>query len=257
MAGNLHLTFRKMERYLSVKGYNKLYPLEVDGRGGEMTHFTGKLRKGNILTMVLMFSYIMAAYPGLAEAVSVGPYVDLAGGAGTFEWETSTAEFDVDTNSAAVGFALDTSPLGKKNFSYRLNVGFEGQELEDDYGVILDLGGIYMENVFCFTFLKKTNFRWWGGPLVRFGFYSGETETYYYLGDRYRDEHDYFQFGLGFATGVNIKVGGNVVLAPSTGVRFMGAGGTAEIINLDKNFSYQEDISGGFTNVFVNFALLF
>ena len=138
-----------------------------------------------------------------------------------------------------------------------MNVGFEGQEIEDDEGVILDLGGIYMENVFCFAFVQKKDFRWWGGPLVRFGFYSGETDTFYIAGTPYRQEHDYFQFGIGLATGLNIKVGGNVVLSPSVGLRFIGAGGTAEIINLSTNSRVEEDISGNSTNVFVNFALLF
>ncbi|MEN8142872.1 MAG: hypothetical protein ABFQ82_04670, partial [Thermodesulfobacteriota bacterium] len=121
-----------------------------------------------------------------------------------------------------------------------------------------DLGGIYMENVFGFTFIKKSDFRWWGGPLVRFGFYGGETETFYLGATPYKEEHDYFQLGIGFATGVNIKVGRSVILAPSAGVRFMGAGGTVDLIDLNTNSKVDgDDISGGVTNVFVNFALLF
>jgi hypothetical protein len=207
--------------------------------------------------MALMFSCGLVTVDR-AEAVSVGPYVDLAGGSGTLEWDFTGTEYDVDTSSAAVGFALDTGPIGKTIFSYRLNVGLEGQNLEDDSGFTRDLGGIYLENVFCFAFLKKPNFRWWGGPLVRFGFYSGETETYYDSGERYRDEYDTSQFGIGFASGVNIKVGRSVILAPSAGLRVIAVEGTVEAVNLDTNSrSPSLDISGGFTNVFVNFALLF
>ena len=216
-----------------------------------------KLRKGRMLAMAVMFSCALVTLAERAEAVSIGPYVDLAGGSGTFEWDTSAFEFDVDTSSVAVGFALDTDPTGTANFSYRMNVGLEGQEMEDDYGVTLDLGGLYMENVFGFAFVQSPNFRWWGGPLLRFGFYSGDTDTEYIGGTPYKQEHDYFQFGIGLVTGVNIKLGQSVILAPSFGVRYIGAGGTAEIINLDTNFRFEEDISGNFTNVFVNLALLF
>ncbi|MBE9521416.1 MAG: hypothetical protein IME97_09810, partial [Proteobacteria bacterium] len=178
-----------------------------------MTHLTRKLRVGSILAMALMLSFFLVAMTDRAEAVSMGPYVDVASGSGTLEWDFTGNEYDVDTSSVAVGFVLDTSPLGKTIFSYRLNVGLEGQELKDDYGLIRDLGGIYCENIFAFGFVKKTNLRWWGGPLVRFGFYSGETDTYVFSGDRWKDEYDIFQFGIGFVTGVNIKAGRVLVLA--------------------------------------------
>ena len=94
-----------------------------------------KLRKVIIWGLFLVFTCFLAGLPGRAEAVSVGPYVDLAGGSGEFEWDYSGYEFDVDTSTAAVGFALDTDPFGKNIFSYRLNVGFEEQVLEDDFGL--------------------------------------------------------------------------------------------------------------------------
>ena len=216
-----------------------------------------KLCMLNTLVMFLVvFSFLVMA-PINAEAVSMGPYVDVAGGSGTLEHDTGTIIFedDIETSSSAVGFALETSPLGPSNFSYRLNVGFEGQELEyEDSIFALDLGGIYCENIFAFAFVQNKNLRWWGGPLVRFGFYSGESDTFGGL----REDHDYFQFGVGLATGMNFKVGPALILTPSVGVRFMGAGGTAELVDASSGVVLDEaDTSASFTNVFVNFALLF
>lgn len=216
-----------------------------------------------VVALVLSFSNVALA------GVGIGPYIDLAGGGGEMEWDTagdgwgdigfSTETWDVDAGSGAIGFVLDTAPTGPSTFNYRLNVGLESQTLEDDYGIEMRMGGLVIENVFGFALVKKTNLRWWVGPLVRFGFYSGETDDYYYLGDRTKTEADLFEFGVGAVTGLNIPVGKSkkVILAPSAGVRFIGVGGEGTVTNLDTGTSFNDDISGGISTVFVNFALLF
>ncbi len=203
-----------------------------------------------------MFTSLGGTFADRAEAVSMGPYLDISSGSGSYEWDTSIVEFDVDTRATAIGFALDTA-TDQSNFNYRLNIGFEGQELEDEDNVTLDLNGITFENVFGFAFIQQPDLRWWAGPLIRIGFYSGDSDTYYYAGTPYKTEFDFFHFGFGVATGVNLKVSNNVVLAPSAGLRFIGASGTGTDINLDTNARYKDDLSGNSTNLFVNFAVLF
>ncbi len=217
------------------------------------------------LIVALVLSFSSAAVAG----VGIGPYVDLAGGSGEMEWDTAgngwgnvgfnTETWDVDAGSGAIGFVLDTAPTGPGAFNYRLNVGLESQTLEDSNGIEMQAGGLVIENVFGFALVKKPNLRWWAGPLVRFGFYSGETDDYYYLGDRTKTEADLFEFGVGAVTGLNIPVGKSkkVILAPSAGVRFIGVGGEGTVTNLDTGTSFNDDISGGISTVFVNFALLF
>lgn len=221
-----------------------------------MAHSTRELRVGKILVMAIMLTGLWGTVADRAEALSMGPYLDISSGSGSYEWDTSIVEFDVDTSSTAIGFALDTS-TDYSYFNYRLNIGFEGQELEDEFNDTLDLNGITFENVFGFAFVQQPGIRWWGGPLIRFGFYSGDTNTRYDALGPYRIEYDFFQFGFGVATGVNFKVSNTVVLAPSAGIRFIGAAGTGTEIDLITNTQYEEDITGNSTNIFLNFAVLF
>lgn len=223
-----------------------------------MRQIKGRMRLGRILIMALMCFAILGISVGRGEAkVSMGPYFDFSSGSGTFEWDSDGIEFDVDSRNAAVGFALD-STTDHSIFNYRLNIGIERQDLEDEYGDTLEMGGIVFDNVFGFAMVRQQNFRWWAGPLVRIGFYSGETDDYYdTYGDRSKTEVDLFEFGIGVATGINLRVGPHTLLAPSAGIRFIGASGTGTFKNFDLHTQYDDDLSGGMTNFFVNFSLLF
>jgi hypothetical protein len=212
---------------------------------------------GKICGLLLLVAVVYGC-PTPARAVGIGPYVDFSGGSGEFEWDRSNFEFDVDVATGAVGLAIDTAPTGRSYFNYRLNIGLEAQDLEDDSGTTMELGGLTIENVFCFTVANQPRLRWWVGPLVRLGFYSGETDFYYdSFGDLNRTEADLFEFGIGVATGLNIRVNRNLILAPSAGFRFIGASGEGEIINYTAGTRDEEDLTGGFSTLFVNFALLF
>ncbi|MCI5222289.1 MAG: hypothetical protein D3924_06345 [Candidatus Electrothrix sp. AR4] len=166
-------------------------------------------------------------------------------------------EFDIDTNSVAIGFVLDTAPTDQLFFNYRLNIGFEGQEIEDDFNRTLDVNGVIFENVFGFAFVQRQDFRWWAGPLVHIGINSGDRNTHDDAGIPYKDEYEFFQFGFGGITGVNFKVGDHVTLAPSIGFRFFAVSGTGTLTNLNTNVEYEEDLLGGSTSCFVNLAVLF
>lgn len=219
----------------------------------------GRIWRGTTVTLALLGAIFLGIYAGRAEAaVAMGPYLDLSSGSGTFEWDSDNYEFDVDSSSASVGFALDSTRSEYANFNYRLNIGIEGQALDDEYDSTIEMGGIVIDNIFGFALVRERDFRWWAGPSVRIGFYSGETdEQYDSYGDRYKTEVDLFEFGIGVATGISVRVAPHTYLAPSAGIRFIGASGTGTVKNYDRHSQYDDDLSGNTTNVFVNFALLF
>lgn len=191
-------------------------------------------------------------------ASGLGVFIDASGGgSGEFEWESDFNSRDVDSKAAAFGFVLDTAPTNEKAFNYRLNVGFARHELEDI--VKIKSKGIYAENIFGFALIKNEALRWWVGPLVRVGFYSGDTDTVQIgPGTLEKTELDYAEFGVGAVTGLNVKVG-NVILSPSIGVRFSGYAGEGEITTQNGfgTSSFKEDFEASATNIFANFALLF
>lgn len=224
-----------------------------------MSQAKGRLLLGRTLTLALVCAVILGVPAGRAEAaLAMGPYIDLSSGDGTFEWDSDFDDFDVDSSSAAIGFALDSAPTGPANFNYRLNIGIERQDLEDEFDDTLEMGGFVVESVFGFPLVRQQDFRWWAGPLVRIGFYSGETDDYYdSYGNRSRTEADLFELGIGLATGINVRIGPHTYLAPSAGVRFIGAAGEGTVKNLDQHTEFEDDLSGGMTTLFVNFSLLF
>ena len=198
-----------------------------------------------VLAAVLM---CMALGASRASAVGVGGYLELGGGSGEFEFsDIADSEFDVDAGYAGLGFVLDTSPGGTGVFSYRLNVGFEGLNLEDDTDDTLELGGFVIDNTFAFAVVRVPAVRVWVGPQLRLAFYSGET-------DDSNIEADLGAFGIGLAAGANIYPNphGRFALAPSLGFRRVGYGGEAE-----DEFGNTEDFEG-YTNLFyLNLAVLF
>jgi len=187
-------------------------------------------------------------------AVGLGVFVDGSEGSGEAEWDSEFDSWDIDSKTGAVGFVLDTSPTDESVFNYRLNVGFARQELEDENNVELKSNGIYAENIFGFAFIKKENFRWWAGPLVRVGYYSGDTGTVRTGTNTYRVDLDYAEFGIGAVTGLNFKAG-NVVLSPSVGFRISGYAGEGEI--RDEFGTFTDDIEAHSTNAFANFSVMF
>lgn len=211
------------------------------------------------MILALLGTVILAASVDNAEAVvAMGPYLDISSGSGNLEWDSDHSEFDVDASGGGVGFALDSTRGDQANFNYRLNVGFEGQNLKDETDLKMKMGGIVVENIFGFAIMRQPDMRWWAGPLLRIGFYSGETDDYYdTYGDRSKTEADLFEFGVGVATGITLKIGPHIYLAPSAGVRFIGISGTGTVKNFDLHSQYEDDLSGNLTNLFVNFSLMF
>lgn len=191
-------------------------------------------------------------------AVGLGGFIDASTGSGEAEWESNYNSWDINTNAFAFGFVLDTAPTNERTFNYRLNVGFAKQEIKDEVDGKIKSNGIYVENIFGFAFFKNENIRWWGGPLIRLGYYSGDADSYRVGSTTYEAKFDFAELGIGAVTGLNFKAG-NAVLAPSIGFRVNGFGGEGTITEKSYfgNSSFKEDISGNSSNVFANFAVLF
>lgn len=190
-----------------------------------------------------------------ASAVGLGGFIDVAKGSGEAERDSDFDSWDIDSKASAFGFVLDTAPTDEKVFNYRLNVGLAKKEFEDDDGIKLKSKGIYVENIFGIAFIKNENFRWWGGPLLRLGYYYADKSTYTVGSRTFKKEIDYAEAGVGAATGLNFKAG-NVILAPSIGFRVNGFGGKEKTTEYGFS-SDKEDITGHYTNIFANFAVMF
>jgi hypothetical protein len=199
------------------------------------------MKKSSMVLVLIIFMFFVGVSSSFAG--KHGIFLDTSSGSGEAEWDSDITAWDIDTSSFSGGYVFDTNPSSDKVFNYRLNVGVGSHEIEDEFGVSMESTGLYVENIFGFAFVKKDSFRWWAGPLVRLGFYSGDV-------DGTNIDVTYAEFGLGVVTGLNIKAG-NGLISPSLGVRFHGFAGEGEIPG------FTEDFTANSTNLFFNLAYLF
>jgi len=207
------------------------------------------MKKSSVFICTVLLTVLLFASNSFA--IGVGLYVDYGSGSGEAEFDFSGAEeFDIDTDFFGVGFQLETSPLTKnKVFSYRLQVGYEARDIEDDYNMTIELDGLVINNTFAFGGNTSERVRIWGGPQVLVGFYEGESDK-----DLLGDEISFSGagFGLGVAGGANFGVGsGKTILTTTIGVRVFGFAGETEWYDED------EDLSGSTTEFFLSVGLLF
>ena len=106
------------------------------------------MKKSSVFICTLVLTVLLFASNSFA--VGFGFYFDYGSGSGEAEFDVSGAdEFDIDTDFLGVGFQLETSPLTKnKVFSYRLQVGYESRDIEDDENMTLELDGLVVNNTF-------------------------------------------------------------------------------------------------------------
>lgn len=222
---------------------------------------------GRFLTV---FMLLLGCVVPAAAATGIGPYVDLGMGGGDLEWDTSGNEWSVNVTAGAIGLVVDSAPNGPETFNYRLQVGYEEQRLaEKEFEEnTLEMAGVSVENIFGFAVMNKPTLRWWVGPLLRFGYYKGETDIYStpspggahtFLRYHYQAEAELYELGVGAATGVNIPLNEarTLFIAPTAGLRVVGVSGKGELRNFDTGTVESDDLSGGYITYFANFALLF
>ena len=207
------------------------------------------MKKFSIFICTVLLTVLLFASNSFA--IGLGLYVDLGTGSGEAEYDVSGADdFDIDTDFFGLGFQLETNPLTKnKAFSYRLQVGYERRDIEDDENTTLELNGFVINNTFAFGGNTSERVRIWGGPQVLIGFYDGETDD-----DLLGDEISFkgVGVGLGGAGGVNFGLGsGKTILTTTVGVRVFGFAGESEW------YDEEEDLEGSTTEFFFSVGLLF
>lgn len=202
------------------------------------------MRKFSLLVLAILMIVPVSAY----SAVGVG--LELGGGSGTHESNYFFYESDVDTSHANISFVYDSNPYAENgNFAYRLNIGLESRELEDEDDIItMDSSALVFDNTFAFTLSKGDKANFWLGPQVRVGFIHGETDQEF---DGDEIEADGVMFGLGFAVGTNIKTSDNVGIGLSAGIRGVGIAGEEEWYGIEDDFEI------GLGEAFVNACVLF
>ncbi|MCG5529943.1 hypothetical protein LRD18_03530 [Halorhodospira halochloris] len=203
-----------------------------------------------LATTILAAAAIALTIPNtaLARGAGNGFFIpSFAAGSGEIEFDDWEDPEDIDTETFSFGYVLDTTPLGGRVFNYRLNVGLAAQSVDSkDSGDFMDTSGLYLDNTFGFGLVRNDNIRWWLGPLVRGGFYAGSDEV---NGEDVNWFH--FEFGVGLATGLNIRAG-NAIISPSLGLRRSGFVGSADFDDsTDDDYSFYTD------EFFVNFAVMF
>lgn len=207
------------------------------------------MRKKSVIIYTLVLTVLFLASNSFA--IGLGFYFDLGTGSGEAEYDISGSdEFDIDTDFFGLGFQLETNPLTKnKVFSYRLQVGYERRDIEDDENTTLELDGFVINNTFAFGGNTSERVRIWGGPQVLVGFYDGETDKNY-LGDEI--SFSGAGFGLGAAGGVNFGLGsGKTVLTTTLGLRVFGFAGESEW------YDEKEDLDGSTAEFFISVGMLF
>lgn len=190
-------------------------------------------------------------FAGNAFATSFGAYLEFGGGSGEAEYgDDWSGEFDIDTSFFEIGFQFETNPLSaNKVFSYRFQAGFESREVEDDYDVNLELGGLVINNTFAFGGNPSEKVRLWGGPQILIGFYSGETDKSF-GGDKL--SFTGAGFGIGVAGGANFALGnGKPILTTTIGFRSFGFAGNTEW------YDEENDLTGSATEFFISAGILF
>ena len=204
------------------------------------------------LRVMMLWLALFGLSVSQAIAFGFGAYVEGAVGSGEAEidwdWGGKTEEFDTDLSSAGFGFVMDSNLAANRVFNYRLNVGFDRLDMEDEADTTLELGGLVVDNTFGFGIVRTRAFRLWLGPQVRFGFYGGETDN-----SGTKLDAAVFAFGLAPVLGANLNLGAHFTLSITTGYRFLGFAGPVEW----SDDSDSGDLAGNGGMAFFNVSALF
>lgn len=184
------------------------------------------MRNFKKLAMVLCFLLVSSS----AFALSLGGYAQFEGGSGTVEPDEGDS-IDFTSSAWGVGFTLDTDPMTKDLWCYRLNVGYQGLTFDMDEPIddTLDMTGWFLDNTFAFTIANDGMMRYWAGPVIRLSSMEDDEEG---------GDVTLGGFGIGVAAGLNYKVADKFVVSPSLNLIYSGLSGEIE------GPGYKEDLTG-------------
>jgi hypothetical protein len=107
-----------------------------------------------------------------------------------------------NAESRQAGLSWDTCVAADRLFNYRMNLGFEWLEIEDDSES--NNNGVLLDNTFGFRLLANEVLRLWAGPQVAVGIYDGNIG-----------------YGAGASLGSNLHLTEAMSLGLTAGVRAM------------------------------------
>ncbi|MCG5547567.1 hypothetical protein [Halorhodospira halochloris] len=199
-----------------------------------------------LILATLLVTAFFAPESAISADTKRGVFIEVGEGSGYIEFDNGVDfERDIESEAYSLGYVFDSPPNGPSLSSNRLNIGIGAQAFEDDESEFnvdwVEARGFYMDNTFGFHFLGNHGLRWWGGPSVRLGLYSGEHDP--------GDNTLHLDIALGATTGVNIDLDG-VIISPSLAYRshhFYGYSGHCFI----------DDFAGSHEAITFNLALLF
>ena len=201
------------------------------------------MKKLKTFLLVVLLLVPISAY----SAVGIG--VELGGGGGSFDENDVIGQVDVDSDYVNFSFVYDSNPYAEiGNVAYRLSIGLENHNYEDDFNVTMETGALVFDNTFAFTVSKSGNANFWLGPQIRVGIMSGETDVTFF-GDPV--ELSGLMLGLGVALGTNIKTSETMGVSLSAGLRRTALGGETS------SGPFEDDFTGRASEGFMNLALLF
>ena len=200
----------------------------------------------HLLIVLLVFGFMAPQ----ASAIGLGGYFSVGSGSG--EWDAEDEddnEWDIETDDtgSGFGFVLDTAVAKDRVFNYRLNIGYERKDYEDENGNTLEIDNFVVVNDFGFGVVRTPQIRLWLGPELKITSGSGEIDN----NDDF--EVDLVSVGIGPVVGLNVHVGKLVTLGFKTGLLFESIVGKGE----DDTRDYTVDYTGDDTYFYFNFAIIF
>lgn len=202
----------------------------------------------HLLVVFLVFGFMASPTMG----IGLGGYFSTGSGSGdwTAQYENGVEnDFETDDDGSGFGFVLDTAVAKNRVFNYRLGLGFEQKNYEDEAGATLEIDNFVIENDFGFGIVRTPKIRLWIGPELKIAAGSGHVDT------DVNEEVDYdvVSVGVGPVLGLNVHVGKVVSIGFKTGLLFESIYGHAQA----ENSADDVDYTGDDTYFYLNFAIIF
>jgi len=189
-----------------------------------------------------------------SQSLGIGLGAYFTTGSGSGEWtaqDEDSDEWDIETNDngSGFGFVLDTAVAKNRVFNYRLGIGFERKDYENEANETLEIDNFVIENDFGFGLVRTPKIRLWLGPELKISSGSGDFDS-----DGAEEyDVDLVSVGIGPVLGLNVHVGKLVTLGLKTGLLFESIYGHAR----HDDSSYDIDYTGDDSYFYFNFAIIF
>jgi hypothetical protein len=198
------------------------------------------------LVVILVSAFLLSD----SLALGLGGYI--TSGSGSGEWTAeypngSENDFDTDDSGSGFGFVLDTAVAKNKLFNYRLGLGFESKDYEDESGSSLEIDSFVVENDFGFGVMRTPNLRLWLGPELKISSGTGNVDGIENI------DYDLVSVGIGPVLGLNINIGKLITLGFKTGYLFESIFGQGKVDFTGETIDY----TGDDTYFYLNFAIIF